>query len=321
MSRLFQPVILLILFCALVLGLLLPLNFEKPRFFNSEIKTTIESYRIHDPAYNLYNYQLENGDFSNRGLDWFFKIPNKTLTQFLPSDFEHSTYRLSGLIQVPKIYLNSVPIGLDKLPVAEKKAIFIRLMLPLILEVNQEIWNQRQVFLNTKKSANFSEAKRIAKIYKIDKNTSNNDEMFHLLDKKVLPIPTSLALAQAAIESGWGTSRFSTEGNALYGQWSWSPNSGIKPLDASNSEAFIKSFPNLKSSVRSYMRNLNTHFAYKEFRNLRISYITKGQWPDGLALASALHPYAETGDEYVESIKNIILQNNLQRFDYSILVN
>ena len=194
-------------------------------------------------------------------------------------------------------------------------------MLPLILEANQEIWNQRQIFLNTKKSANFSEAKRIAKIYKIDENTSNSDEMFHLLDKKVLPIPTSLALAQAAIESGWGTSRFSIEGNALYGQWSWSPNSGIKPLDASNSQAFVQSFPDLKSSVRSYMRNLNTHFAYKEFRNLRISYIKNGKWPDGLVLASALYPYAETGDEYVESIKNIILQNNLQRFDYSMLVN
>ena len=163
--------------------------------------------------------------------------------------------------------------------------------------------------------------KRIAKIYKIDENTSNSDEMFHSLEKKVLPIPTSLALAQAAIESGWGTSRFSTEGNALYGQWSWSPNSGIKPLDASNSQAFVRSFPNLKSSVRSYMKNLNTHFAYKEFRNLRISYIKKGKWPDGLTLASTLYPYAETGDEYVESIKNIILQNNLQRFDYSILVN
>ena len=321
MSRLFQPVILLILFCALVLGFLSPLNFEKPRFFNSEIKTTIESYGNDDPAYNLYNYQLENRDFSNKGLGWFFQIPNKTLTQFLPVGFEYPTYTLSGLLEVPKIYLNSVPIGLDKLPVAEKKAIFIRLMLPLILEANQEIWNQRQIFLNTKKSANFSEAKRIAKIYKIDENTSNSDEMFHLLDKKVLPIPTSLALAQAAIESGWGTSRFSTEGNALYGQWSWSPNSGIKPLDASNSQAFVKSFPNLKSSVRSYMRNLNTHFAYKEFRNLRISYIKKGKWPDGLALASALYPYAETGDEYVESIKNIILQNNLQRFDYSMLVN
>ena len=321
MSRLFQPVILLILFCALILGFLSPLNFEKPRFFNSELKTTIQSYGNEDPAYNLYNYQLENRDFSNKGLDWFFQISNKTLTEFLPVGFEYPTYTSSGLLQVPKIYLNSVPFGLDKLPVAEKKAIFIRLMLPLILEANQEIWNQRHIFLNTKKSANFSEVKRLAKIYKIDENTSNSDEMFHLLDKKVLPIPPSLALAQAAIESGWGTSRFSTEGNALYGQWSWSPKSGIKPLDASNSQAFVQSFPNLKSSVRSYMRNLNTHFAYKEFRNLRISYIKKGKWPDGLALASALYPYAETGDEYVESIKNIILQNNLKRFDYSMLVN
>ena len=68
MSRLFQPVILLILFCALVFGLLLPLNFEKPRFFNSEVKTTIESYGNDDPASNLYKYQLENRDFSNKEL-------------------------------------------------------------------------------------------------------------------------------------------------------------------------------------------------------------------------------------------------------------
>ena len=268
MSRLFQPVILLILFCALIVGLLTPLNFEKPRFFNPEIETTIESYANDDPAYNLYIYQHENSDFSNKGLGWFFQIPNKTLTKFLPVGFQYPNHSLSGSLEVPKIYLNSVPIGLDKLPVAEKKAIFIRLMLPLILEANQEIWNQRQIFLNTKKSANLSEVKRIAKIYKIDENTSNSDEMFQLLDKKVLPIPTSLALAQAAIESGWGTSRFSIEGNALYGQWSWSPNSGIKPLEASNSQAFVQSFPNLKSSVRSYMRNLNTHLLIK---NLEIS--------------------------------------------------
>ena len=91
MSRLFQPVILLILFCALVFGLLLPLNFEKPRFFNSEVKTTIESYGNDDPAYNLYKYQLENRDFSNKELGWFFQIPNKTLTQFLPVGFEYPT--------------------------------------------------------------------------------------------------------------------------------------------------------------------------------------------------------------------------------------
>ena len=73
MSRLFQPVILLILFCALIVGLLSPLNFEKPRFFNSEIKTKTESYGNDDPAYRLYNYQLENRDFSNKELGWFFQ--------------------------------------------------------------------------------------------------------------------------------------------------------------------------------------------------------------------------------------------------------
>ena len=83
----------------------------------------------------------------------------------------------------------------------------------------------------------------------------------------------------------------------------------------------VRSFPDLQSSVTAYMKNLNTHFAYQEFRELRKSHVSKGKWPNGLDLAPALHPYAETGDHYVDSIENIISHNNLVRFDYSKLVN
>ena len=318
MFRLLQPGILFVLVGAVFLGVFLPLNYEKPRFFAP--KTYIETEKQPDLVRQLYDYKLGKLDFPNKKTDWFQQVPNKTLTRFLPDGFNDFNYSTSGLLVVPNIFLEKVPLGLNDLPVGQKKAIFIRFMLPLILRANQQIWDQRQEIIKTKNSVSKTVAKNIAKIYKIELNLTDVDERYDWADERVLPIPISLALAQAAIESGWGTSRFSIQGNALFGQWAWSSRSGIKPLEASNHNAVVRSFPNLQSSVDSYMKNLNTHLAYKEFRALRNSYITKGKWPDGIDLASALHPYAETGNQYVESIKSIILQNNLQRFDYSELI-
>jgi Bax protein len=194
-------------------------------------------------------------------------------------------------------------------------------MLPLILNANQEIWEQRKILKIAKNTADYQTIINIAKMYKINTDAVNSDALVRLANERVLPVPTSLALAQAAIESGWGTSRFSIQGNALFGQWSWSPESGLKPLDASNSQAVVRSFSEVQGSVTAYMKNLNIHFSYQEFRELRNLYVSDGKWPDGLDLASAMHPYAETGEHYVNSIKNIIMQNNLGRFDYSELVN
>ena len=129
-------------------------------------------------------------------------------------------------------------------------------------------------------------------------------------------VPVSLALAQAAKETGWGTSRFAIEGNALFGQWTFS-GEGLKPAGADPSDGSHKvmRFKVLKASVRAYQRNLNTHNSYRKFRKARALMRERDQKLDSLELADFLDKYAATGVEYTKIIKKIIEQNSLQDFD------
>ena len=134
-------------------------------------------------------------------------------------------------------------------------------------------------------------------------------------------IPTSIALAQAAKESGWGTSRFALEGNAIFGQWTWSEN-GIAPLDReSNKKHKILKFPILRASVKAYQNNLNTHKSYKNFRDKRITLREKNKDISGLELTETLKNYAQTGSEYIKILNQIIRQNRLTDFEPVRLVN
>ena len=323
MAGLFQPSILLALLLAVFAGILVPLFEEKPRLLvdqkKIQLKTKLQEQE--DLARSIYDHKMADIVPNKLTEDWFELTSNDTILKFLPTGFQNFRYISSGLLEIPNLSVINVPLGLDELPVGDKKAIFIRFMLPLILNANQEIWEQREILKVAKNAADYKAVMNIARLYKINVEETSIDELLFLTNERVMPVPTSLALAQAAIESGWGTSRFSIQGNALFGQWSWSPESGLKPLEASNSRAVVRSFPELQSSVTAYMKNLNTHFAYQEFRELRNSYISKEKWPNGFDLAPAMHSYAEIGDHYVDSIKQIILQNNLVRFDYSELVN
>ena len=133
-------------------------------------------------------------------------------------------------------------------------------------------------------------------------------------------IPVSLALAQAAKETGWGTSRFAQEGNALFGQWTWS-GEGLKPKQADENEGHkVMKFNVLQASVRAYQRNLNTHKTYREFRLVRAQLRDEGQPLDSIILAQFLDEYAETGQEYVKILRKIIDQNNLKDFDNAKLL-
>jgi Bax protein len=128
-------------------------------------------------------------------------------------------------------------------------------------------------------------------------------------------IPVSLALAQAAKETGWGTSRFAQEGNALFGQWTWS-GEGLKPKGADKDEGHkVMKFNVLQASVRAYQRNLNTHSSYIEFRLARAKLRDSGKPLNSIILSEYLNEYAETGSQYVEVLKKIIKQNELQDFD------
>jgi Bax protein len=134
-------------------------------------------------------------------------------------------------------------------------------------------------------------------------------------------IPASIAIAQAAIESGWGTSRFALEGNAMFGQWTWSKN-GIEPTEKSkNQDHKILKFSMLRSSVKAYKNNLNTHNGYKEFREKRAELRKNNKKISGLKLVNYLYNYAGTGKEYIEILKRAIDQNGLTDFDDAILMN
>jgi Bax protein len=151
--------------------------------------------------------------------------------------------------------------------------------------------------------------------YKVKKG--NMDELV----KRVDIIPTSIALAQAAKESGWGTSRFALEGNAIFGQWTWSGN-GIAPLDReSNKNHKILKFPILRASVKAYQNNLNTHKSYSNFRNKRMTMREKNRNIKGLELTETLKNYAQTGSEYTKILNQIIIQNRLTDFEPVRLVN
>ena len=128
-------------------------------------------------------------------------------------------------------------------------------------------------------------------------------------------VPTSLAIAQAAKETGWGTSRFALDGNALFGQWTWS-GEGLKPKESEKSKGHkVMKFNVLQASVRAYQRNLNTHKSYQEFRKARAELREKNIPLDSILLSEYLDKYAETGKQYVDILQQIIKQNNLKDFD------
>ena len=151
--------------------------------------------------------------------------------------------------------------------------------------------------------------------YKVKKG--NMEELLLRIDI----IPTSIALAQAAKESGWGTSRFALEGNAIFGQWTWSGN-GIAPLDReSNKSHKILKFPILRASVKAYQNNLNTHKSYLKFREKRSNMRKQNKNITGLDLTDTLKNYAETGSDYIKILNQIIKQNRLTDFEPVRLVN
>ena len=196
----------------------------------------------------------------------------------------------------------------------KRKNLFIQIILPLILEENNRIKLERKKLfsiLNKNRNSNL-EKKWLNKKFK-QYGVLNKD--LSTLKIRMDEIPTSLAIAQAAKETGWGTSRFALEGNALFGQWTWS-GEGIKPAGADNdSKHKVMKFKILKSSVRAYQRNLNTHPSYKKFRLIRAELRDKEEKIDSLVLVEYLDKYAATGKDYVKILKKIIKQNNLEDFD------
>ena len=214
------------------------------------------------------------------------------------------------------------PISIDLLPseiklienTRKKKELFIQIVLPLILEENKKIKLERKTLFSILNKNSNSEAEKNWLKSKFKQYGVVNKDL-STLKIRMDEIPVSLAIAQAAKETGWGTSRFAQEGNALFGQWTYT-GEGIKPAKSDiNENHKVMKFKILKASVRAYQRNLNTHKSYREFRKVRA--IQRDVLGDlnSLELVNYLDKYAETGNEYIKILKKIIEQNKLTDFD------
>ena len=237
--------------------------------------------------------------------------------------FEDLNYDLKAVRagqKVKPIYLTKLPKDLKTLgDTKTKRELFIKIVLPLILHENEKIIDDRKrLFKILGKNFNSPGEKvwlnRRFKEYKIE------DKDLAELKMRMDIIPVSIAVAQAANESGWGTSRFALEGNALFGQWTWSKK-GISPKNKDPDQSHkILQFQILKASVRAYKNNLNTHNAYKEFREVRAKLRQSGTTITGLALIKYLKRYASIGEKYTEIIEGIMVQNSLTDFDKANLL-
>ena len=232
--------------------------------------------------------------------------------------FKDTNYNLDDVRKsklVKPITLSLLPEEMKMIESSKrKKNLFIKIILPLILQENNRIKLDRiKLFSILNKNKNTDAEKNWLNLKFKQYGVINKD--LSTLKIRMDEIPVSLAIAQAAKETGWGTSRFALEGNALYGQWTWS-GEGIKPAGAdSDSTHKVMKFKILKSSVRAYQRNLNTHSSYKNFRLARAELRDNKMKLDSLILANYLDKYAETGKNYVKILKQIIKQNNLIEFD------
>ena len=232
--------------------------------------------------------------------------------------FEDTNYTLDDVRKkklVKPVALTLLPGEINMIEnSSQRKEFFIQIVLPLILQENNNIRiDRKRLFSIINKSNNTDlEKKWLEKKYKQYGIPSKD---LSSLKIRMDEIPVSLAIAQAAKETGWGTSRFAQEGNALFGQWTWS-GEGLKPKDSEKNEGHkVMKFNVLQASVRAYQRNLNTHSSYKNLRKARAELRDRGKPLDSLILAKYLNEYAETGEKYVDVLQQIIKQNNLKDFD------
>jgi len=226
-----------------------------------------------------------------------------------------------GAARVPPIYITTLPYDLPELQSAkERKRVFIKAVLPLVLKANRRIAREREMLVYLYRAqadgwllSGFDRRflRELSKRYGVEQG--NWEELLRRVDI----VPPSMALAQAAIESGWGTSRFARHGNAMFGQRTFRPGTGMVPKERAEDQSYeVRRFETLYSSIESYIRNLNTHFAYETFRAGRTALRSlDGRELDSLRLIGALESYSETGQHYIDTLRVIITSNRLRQFD------
>jgi len=255
--------------------------------------------------------------------DWVKRVPSVPVTQNLPRSA--ATFDLAPEVKpvvVPRVLVSNIPQELATMQDAnERKQVFIRMVLPLVLEVNARVEQDRAHLLTLRARTEAGHTlgpreqdwlNRIMRAYEV------TDLDWDVLLRRVDTVPPSLAIAQAANESAWGTSRFAQEGNALFGQWVWSDN-GMIPQERGEDETHsVRRFATPLASVMAYVRNLNTHPFYQRFRELRDEIREADEHRPGYLLAGTLDGYSTRRDAYVEELRQIIRVNHLQALNSAV---
>ncbi len=309
--------------------------FISPIFIDFKNEKSSNFKEFENNSKNVFKNTLENKDLKKLS-----KLDEELIEKYifedifeindLPNDYVRlSASTIEQLFKDTNYNLEEVrktklvkPISLSLLPQEMKKIentkarkkLFIQIILPLVIKENNNIrLDRRKLFSIINKSNNSNVEKKWLKRKFKQYGVPNND--LSTLKVRMDEIPVSIAIAQAAKETGWGTSRFAQEGNALFGQWTWSGD-GIKPTAAEdNTTHKVMRFKILQASVKAYHRNINTHSSYREFRNARAELRDENRELDSLVLSMYLDKYAETGKEYVKILQQIIKQNKLTDFD------
>ena len=309
------------------------INFTENNFITKEF--TKNSKNILDNILNNNKIRKDDNDdnlVKNDEIDLLYDILDENSSDI--NVVRYTTSEINALFKKVRYNLDDVrdtklvkPVPIDLLPyeikkiesTKKRKEMFIKIILPLILKENNKIRvDRKRLFTILNKNSNTDiEKKWLEKKYK-QYGARLND--LSTLKIRMDEIPVSLAIAQAAKETGWGTSRFAQEGNALFGQWTWSGD-GLKPKNADKNKGHkVMKFLILRLSVRAYLRNLNTHSSYRDLRKARAKLRDLEKPLDSLILSKHLDKYAETGKHYTDVLKKIIRQNNLKDFDEARLL-
>ncbi|GLQ05216.1 glucosaminidase domain-containing protein [Sneathiella chinensis] len=253
----------------------------------------------------------------------YIEQPHHVNVASLADSLDDASFDLADIragAPVPRYFVEHIPVGiLDLTDVKEKKRLFLSVALPLVLKVNEEITSRRNRLVQIVRAriaghelseGDASWLKNTASYYE-----TSPTKTAELLER-IQPVPVSLALAQSIEESGWGTSRFAREGNALFGQRVWAQGNGIVPHGRADGQKYeVKTFATLEQSIREYVHNLNSHPAYAEFRDERSRLLIGNDTASGYELADSLLSYSERGEDYVETIRSLMEVNRLTQFD------
>ena len=294
----------------------LAIGFYKSFNKSKESSTTQINYKVK-------NLNVKNSDTNGMSVDYISRA-NEMLEIFKKYNFSVDRFLKDESANL--IIFSSLPDDFMEIqPVNERKKLFINTLLPIIYAENLKILEDRKKILDwwsESQGENFSRDFWPAWLFELSEKYDAVDSNLGNLLIKVDVIPISMALSQAAIESGWGTSRYLREGNAVYGQYTFEKNKGIEPAKRDSSQKFfIRKFENLSESTKSYFKNINTHLAYEGLREERKKLRMNGEVLSGLKLADFLTSYSERKQEYVKDVKKIIESNNFMKFDNSSFVN